>query len=141
MFNLSACVVCCACVCVCICVAHKQLQTQMVFTYLYDFTRNFFAVIVFTFCVLTHLNIVCTFHFPSQHFYRMNLLAIRLFSLFRICFSLYFRSLSLFIFNNSFIRILLMKKEFQIYIMLFICTHTLTLCARGKNIQTNCFNA
>lgn len=139
MFNLS---VRRAYVCVCICVAHKQLQTQMVFTYLYDFTRIFFAVIVFTFCVLTHLNIVCTFHFPSQHFYRMNLLAIRLFSLFRVCFSLYFRSLPLslhfqqLIHSHSFDE----KGISDLHNAFHKHTHTHIMRLRKKH-QTNCFNA
>lgn len=119
MFNSS--------VCVCLYASHKQLQTQMVFTYLYDFTQILFPVIFFTFCVLTHLNIVCTFHFPSQHFYRMALLVIRS-SLFR---PLHFQQL---IHSHSFDEngISDLHNAFHMH------TH---YALEEKNIQTNCFNA
>lgn len=120
----------------------------MVFTYLYDFTQIFFPRhLFFVLCFNTFKYCLYVSFSISTLRYQMTLLAIHSslsLSLSHLaCFSCF--TFALFIFNNSFIRILLTKKEFQIYIMLFICMHTYTIhthyALEEKTVQTNCFNA
>lgn len=111
---------------VCVRASHKQLQTQMVFTYLYDFARIFFfrPVIFFAFGVFN------TFKYCLYVSFSISTLPLR--------FTLLPHSHLLFIFNNSFIRILLTNEEFQNYIMLSYA-RTLALRARGKKHSNGLF--